>query len=297
LFLRPHRVVEHVDRRVMGGFQLVDIHTNLPVRVPADIRLKGATLKAAGGDQKIPVDESSVRLRQNLSGMFVVMPVVMPAHLFEDYGNSFEGPQEPQETHDGPLRLQLAAAEVGPHHLPCEFHLDLPRSLDPDPKKTDTVFFPLVVGLFRAPGSPVNDGWAVLRVRVTRMDAQDPSRDTNDPLPGVVLQVFRSPRSTNDHPIGMGMTEWRGRLRGEAIVPVVGLRRFRSGLGSNVVETEEKVVIEMTRDTRFAGASQEFPDVPRILGNEEGVIHPPQGPPSEYTISAGREFVFNLAMP
>jgi hypothetical protein len=44
--------------------------------------------------------------------------------------------------------------------------------------------------------------------------------------PRCAASVFRSPRGAADLPIGLGMTEWRGGVRGEALVPVAGVGVF-----------------------------------------------------------------------
>src|ERR1700741_3929491 len=55
IFAPPfHRVVEHVDRRVLGAFQFVDAVTQLPVVMPANIEVRGATLLGNGGPVDVP---------------------------------------------------------------------------------------------------------------------------------------------------------------------------------------------------------------------------------------------------
>jgi hypothetical protein len=195
----------------------------------------------------------------------------------------------------------LAIVDAGAHHLPQLFQVDLPRPLDP--AAAGHVFERQEVGLFRAPGAPLQDGWAVLRVLVTLAGTNPP-----DPLPGVLVRVFRSPRGAADQPIGAGMTDWRGEVRGEALVPVTNIRRFRPGSGTNVIEREQAVEFEATRDSRFTGAADQLPDVARILaGAGEGVIRPPDRPPGSVLavvrpatavrVEAGRETVVHLAMP
>jgi len=191
--------------------------------------------------------------------------------------------------------------DAGPQYLPQEFEMRLPRSLDP--ASPDSVFIPQRVEMFRAPGGFVQNGWAVLRVRVIESGTV-PER----PLPGVLVRVFRSPRGIADQPIGAGMTDWRGNARGEALVPVTGLQRFRPGSGQNVVETDLPIVLEATRDTRFTGAVDQSPDVARLVaGTADGIVRPPDRPvnsqlqilrpPAPLQVQAGREYVVQLAMP
>jgi hypothetical protein len=170
------------------------------------------------------------------------------------------------------------------------------------------VFHPQPIRVFRAPSAPVQDGWAVLRVRVTQAGT-DPLR----PLPGVLVRVFRSPRAAADQPIGEGMTEWRGGITGEAVVPIAGVPRFQPGEGENVVVSDQAIVFEASRHSGFTGAGGQLPDGPALLaGTGSGLILPPAVPagsqltvlrpagvtPAEpMLITAAREFVVHLAMP
>jgi hypothetical protein len=247
----------------------------------------------------VALQEHAVRIRQNRQGIYVVLR----APFFDTYASAFDNPQSPAETLGGVLRLRLAATEAGAQYLPQEFQFDLPRSLDPD--AADSVFRPQEVGLFRAPNAPVQDGWALLRVRVTEAGANPPN-----PLPGVLVRVFRSPRGGGDLPIGEGMTDWRGNVRGEALVPVLGIQRFRPGSGASVIETDQAIELEATRDSAFTGTAGQLPNVPLILaGTGAGLIRPPNQPPlsqldilrptttAPIRVQAGREYVVHLAMP
>lgn len=293
IFAPPlHRVVEHVDRRMLGAFQLVDAVTGLPVTVAAKVEVRSAALVNGGPPADVPLPERSVQLRQNRSGFHVIER----APFFDDYCSSFEDPQDPDETPPGTrLRLRLALRNAGPHYLPREFQFSLPRSVDP--AADDNVFEPVLVQLFRAPGAAVLGGWSVLRVRVTQENSEAP-------LPGVLVRVFRSPRDVNDPAIGQGMTEWRGDLRGEALVAVADLPRFRPGDGEDVFETTQAVHLEATRDPNFTGAPGQFPDIP---GTAPGAItrrsDPPAPPPLgvdpavPLDLSAGEEMTVQLTMP
>jgi hypothetical protein len=200
------------------------------------------------------------------------------------------------------LRLHLSVTQIGPHYLPQQFQFDLPRSLNR--AAADSVFRPRPISFFRSPGAPVLDGWAVLRVHVTQTD-------TGNALGGVVVRVFRNPRGPNDEPIGAGMTEWRGRLRGEALVPIARIARFRPGAGNNVVETTQSIAFEAMRDSQFTGAANDLPNVPRIVaGPGPGIVlqrtePPPTNPPTAaltvepplpLNVRAGAEVTVHLTM-
>jgi len=293
----PHRHIESVDRRVLGAFECVDAVTRLPIASPATVEVRGATI--AGTPVEVALPEHAVRIRQNRGGRFVIFA----APFFDTYTSTLDNPTAPPETLVDPLRLHLAVTDAGPHYLPQEFHYDLPRALDPD--AANSVFRPEPVALFRAPSAPVQDGWTLLRVAVTQAGVAPPN-----PLPGVLLLVFRSPRGVADLPIGMGMTEWRGGVRGEALVPVAGIERFRPGSGAAVIETDQAIEFEATRHSGFTGAAGQLPDVPALAAaTGAGLIRPPGQPPASQLeivrpaatppirVQAGREYVVHLAMP
>ena len=297
LALLPRRDVDLVDRRVIGAFQFVDAVTRFPLTVPAVIEVRRAIMP--GTSEEVLLPPRAVGILQNRRGICVITQ----APLFETYVSSFDTPQPPPATAAGPLRLRVGVLDAGPHYLPQEFQVDLPRSLDPT--AANSVFAAQQVGLFRAPVAPVLDGWAVLRVRVTRTGSSPVA-----PLPGVVVSVFRSPRGAGDAPIGAGMTDWRGGVAGEALVPVTDVQRFRPGSGPTPIETDQPILFEATRDTGFTGASGQLPDVPRLLAaTGEGLIRPPNLPPGSeleilhptttppIRVEAGREYVVQLQMP
>jgi hypothetical protein len=135
------------------------------------------------------------------------------------------------------------------------------------------------------------------------------------PLPGVLVRVFRSPRAAPDRPIGVGMTEWRGAVRGEALVPVAGVQRFRPGSGSTPIETQQPIELEATRETGFTGSDGSLPDVARLASGGTGVVRHvdrgagsqlavvvrpderPAEPDSPIHLRAGREYVVHVTMP
>ena len=297
LELLPHRRLEISDRRVIGALQFVDAVTGLPVVFPARMEVRGA--EVAGTPVDVALHEHAIRLQQNRTGLVVIFS----APFFEAYTGAFDAPATPPQIVANPLRLRLAIADAGPSYLPQAFSVDLPRSLDPDVPAS--VFNPVRVGLFRSPSAAVQDGWAVLRIRVTASGTNPPA-----PLAGVLLRVFRLPRAADDRPIGMGMTDWRGSIRGEALVPVADVQRFRPGAGANVIENDQAIEIEATRHSGFTGDAASLPDVPALVaGTGSGVIRPPDLPPASaleilqpaapppLRVQAGREYVVHLAMP
>jgi hypothetical protein len=252
IFAPPHhRVVEHVDRRVLGAFQFVDAVTQFPVIVAARVEVRSATLLP---DENVPLVPESVRLRQTRSGVWAIMR----APFFDTYAETFVNPETPDEVEGTSLRLRIAVTDAGPNYLPQEFDFDLPRDIE------DDIFEPVALQLFRAPGAPVLGGWAVLRTRVLTAGG--------DPLGGVLVRVFRHPRQDDDNPIGQGMSDWRGDLRGEALVAAADIPRFRPGEEDEVLASTQAVQFEAARDSNFAGGPNELPDGPKIAaGTADGV--------------------------
>jgi hypothetical protein len=106
------------------------------------------------------------------------------------------------------------------------------------------------------------------------------------------------------------MTEWRGPVAGEALVPLATLARFRPGAGAQVIDTDHLVEFEASRHNTFTGAAGTLPDVGALLAaTGTGLIHPPTQPPGSaltvlqpvtappMRVQAGREYVVHLAMP
>jgi hypothetical protein len=303
--LAPHlvRVIESMDRRILGAFRLIDAVTGLPVVLPFQARALGAALLRPGGNIEVPLSENSVQIRQNRSGIHVLFC----APFFDEYTSTFLNPRpptfrDPQPPHDAlpvQLLLRLGFEDPGPHYLPQEFLFDLPRSTNP--ADANSVFDPLPVILFRSPTAPVQDGWTVLRVSVTQAETDPPH-----PLPGVLIRVFRAPRADNPEPIGQGMTDWRGEVRGEALLPITGVRRFRPGAGANVIEAQQTLEFIAVRDPAFTGGEGLLPDGPKLLASIDAqLVHapnpaavPPVPPPrAPLSVRAAHEFAVHLIMP
>jgi hypothetical protein len=284
------RVVEHVDRRILGVFQLVDATTELPIVTPARIEVRGASL---GSGAEIPFAEGTIEMGQTRSGFWAIKR----APFFDEYAATFENPPTPPELQNDALRLRIAVVNARPHYLPQEFRFDLPRDL-----VNRDIFRPVRVPLFRAPSAPVQDGWAILRVRVE--SAQ------HDPLGAVLVRVLRDGASANALPIGQGMSEWRDRLSGEALVAVPNIARFRAREedGGEVITRVQEIQFEIVRDPVFSAAQNQFPDAARLVaGTANGLIKlrsdSAPGPalgvtrPLPVEISAGQELTVGLTTP
>lgn len=156
-----------------------------------------------------------------------------------------------------------------------------------------SVFAPLDVPLFRSPSARAESGWIVVRTRVVKTG-------TGVPLPGVLVRVFRSPRMPLDAPVGLGLSDWRGRASGEALVTITGIPRFRPGSGDSVVETEQPVEFEAVRDPSFTGATEQLPQVTSLLsgsGPGQIIASPAVSVPASMNVHAGGEYTVTLTMP
>jgi hypothetical protein len=161
---------------------------------------------------------------------------------------------------------------------------------------TGSVFVPQDIPVFRSPSARSGSGWVTLRARVVKSG-------TDEPLPGVLIRVFRSPRGSTDLPVGTGFSDWRGEMKGEAVVPVIGITRFRTGGGDQVVETEQPIEFETTRIASFSGSANRIPCLTPLLFNSssEQVIAPSEpaipSPAGVMNVRAGREYTVTLSMP
>lgn len=160
-----------------------------------------------------------------------------------------------------------------------------------------SIFLPLDIPLFRSTSARAESSWVILRTRVVKAG-------TGKPLPGVLVRVYRSPRTEGDTPIGMGLSDWRDRTIGEALVAVADIPRFRPGSGATVVETEQPVEFEAVRNPSFTGVGDQLPHCTSLLsGSGPGQIISPSSsaaiqPPAEImNVRAGAEYIVTLTMP
>jgi hypothetical protein len=67
------RVVEHVDRRMLGAFQFVDAVTRLPVAMASRVEVRRAALVNGVADTGVPLHEGSVQIRQTQSAFHAIL--------------------------------------------------------------------------------------------------------------------------------------------------------------------------------------------------------------------------------
>lgn len=226
--------LETVERRVLGAVRFLDATTRVPVRSP---------LAVAGG---------GVRLVRNRQGLFVLLQ----APGLEAHSASFPAP--PPQPAVGSLRVELAVSDPEGRYLPRRLALDLPR--DPDPEHAEqegSLFRPVDALLYPAPAAAVAPGWAVIRATVVRAG-------TRAPLPGALLRVVRK---SDGEVLARALTEWRDRVRGEALVAVPGVPITTWGDGDPdepVLVNEVPVSLEAFFDPAFDPAAGLAPDPDRL---------------------------------
>jgi hypothetical protein len=226
--------LEAVERRVLGAVRFLDATTRLAVRSPLTV----------AGD--------GLRLACNRQGLYVLLH----APGLEAHTASFPAP--PAQPAVGSVRVELAVSDPEGRYLPRRLALDLPR--DPDPEHAEqegSLFRPVDALLYPAPAAAVAPGWAVVRATVVRAGS-------GEPLAGVLLRVVRKP---DGEVLARALSEWRGRVRGEALVAVPGVPITTWGEGEPdepVLVNEVPVSLEAYFDPDFDPAAGQAPDPDRL---------------------------------
>lgn len=182
--------------------------------------------------------------------------------------------------------VEVTVSDPGGRYLPRGLVLSLPR--DPDPAhagEESSLFRPVDVFLYPAPAASVAPGWAVIRATVVRAG-------TGEPLPGVLLRVVRK---SDGLELARTLSDWRERVRGEALVAVAGLPITTWGAGKPqdpVLVGKVTVTLEAFFDPDFDPAAGRAPDPDRVDS-----LSP--GPPSasmELDLSSGGTKVETLTV-
>lgn len=151
-------MLELQDRRLIAALQCVDAVAREPIQSP--LRIEG----------------EGIRLIRNRLGFYVATA----APGFADYTRQFD-PAELTAPPSG--SVELLVTDPRGQYLPRRFQLPIPRSLDSEAETT--IFQPVVIPLFPAPGlTRPQPGWAVFRASIT--DAAD------NPLPWALIEVTRA---------------------------------------------------------------------------------------------------------
>lgn len=116
--------------------------------------------------------------------------------------------------------------------LPRRAHIPLPRDADPaHAGAPNSLFRPVDLALYPAPAAAAPSGWAAVRVTVI-------GTGDNRPLGPALVRVTRT---SDGVLLGRGVTDWRGRAAGEALVAVPGVPAitFSSGGGPGGDDEED----------------------------------------------------------
>lgn len=256
------RTRELLDTRVLGAVRFVDAATGSPIRTPLDLSGEGA------------------RFVPKRLGLYVLAS--HPA--FEDYERSFSAPRSAHAP--GSVRVDLRVDDPGGRYLPRRFALRLPR--DPDPTHSDRanwLFAPEEVPMYPAPAAPVSPGWAVVRATVREAG-------TGRRLPGALIRVLDE---SGERELAVGQADWRGRVVGEAMVPVVGVPATLSGGDGDgeVVVREIDARLEAVFDPEFDPAGGDLPD-PEQLAVRRSELPSVRVP---VRLASGRILVRTLSVP
>jgi hypothetical protein len=263
--VKPSRL-EHVTRRVLGAVRFVDGNTGLQVTGPLSIETSGA------------------RFVRNRRGCYVIWD----APSLENHAEAFEQP--PGDPPLSSVTIELKVADPGNRYLPRRCAIRLPR--DPDLQHVDeeeSLFQPVDVRLLPSPTMGTAPGWAVVRATVV-------AEGTNEALPGALIRVLRT---SDSELLAWGLSDWRDRAKGEAMVTVPGIPITTWGDGNGeggngpVIVNEIQVTLETFFDPDFEPAAGDLPD-PEDLEARRAEL-----PSSSTTVhlASGRTIAISLAVP
>jgi hypothetical protein len=209
---RAFRELERVETRVLGALRCVDAGTLAELTGPV-------TLRALDGHARFVLNRRGVHVLASWSG------------LAQHEASFAEPPAEPAV---GALQLPVAVTDPSGRYLPRLVRLALPR--DPDPEgaaAAGSLFRPVVVPMYPAPGAPIGANWAIVRVTVT-------DTASGDRLGGALLRALR-----NGNVLARGLTDGRG----EGLLALVGVPMVTFGEEEAAVVVEEiNVTVEATFD-------------------------------------------------
>ncbi len=275
--------LEQTPRRVLGAVRFIDVNTKLRIAEPLWVQAAG------------------VRFVQNRSGYYVVMR----AKGLDDHRELFDGP--PDTTPLGSLDVELKVVDPAWRYLPRRARFTLPRDAEPDHAgKEDSLFRPIDVALFPSPAHVAETGATVIRATVIAQGSDPPVR-----LPGVLIRVLRA---SDDKLLSLGMSDWRGRPRGEAtvIVPGIPVTTWGDGNGNGngdngnggagdgpVLVHETLVILEVVFDAAFQPVDRDLIDPNDPVPDPDSLqTKPPTVPtPASAKLVSGRELPVTLQVP
>ena len=223
---------EAVDRRVLGGFRLVDSITGKTVT-------DGMTVTGAG-----------LRIRANRSGVWAVLDVAGLSAATND----FAGTAAPLAAQNFTIRVVDPAG----CYLPRQATLSLPTPIAP--VGTAGIFTPQRVTLFAGPGANAGINWARLHISVVHA--------ATTPAQGLGYALVQVTNTATNAVLANGMTD----LRGEAMLAIPGLGvTANAAAGGAVMQKTTAVSIAAFFDTAIPSQPAGWlPDPDQMLLNLHG---------------------------
>jgi len=224
------RVLDRIDRRVLGAIRLVD-------RATRNIILRPITVKA-----------QTATLIRNRSSLYVITEV----DGLDDHSCQFL--EQPNSPLPGSVSVELEVSDPLNRYLPRTVSVTLPRVADStDLDNSDSLFQPMDVMLYASSNAKVLNNWSTVRASVTRNDVSVGVV----PVRGCLLRVVRD---SDNAVLASGFSDERGEVL--IIVPGVPITQFADDDGddSPVTVSELEIRLEVSH-----GESAQWPVNPDLL--------------------------------
>jgi hypothetical protein len=226
------KILERVDRRVLGAVRFVDVTTGLPVDVPLDVRTGEVTVRPTLRGYHVTGGE---RIGATARGYHVVER----APELEDDEDDEENKEEkdvfavPPDEPPVAVRLTVVDDRVR-RYLPRRCTVKLPRAVNR--QASNSVFRAVEVPLFPSPAARTWPGWAVIRASLVQDKQGDP------PVPRALVLVRRA---SDNAPLGRGLSNERG----QALVGIAGIPVTMWGDGTGpVLATRIDAALDVAAD-------------------------------------------------
>jgi hypothetical protein len=267
-------MTEHIVHRVLGAVRFIDAAVSF---------IDGVTTQAVVTDP-IAVSASGLTFVRNHRHYYVIYRSTHPE--LRVHHDQFDAP--PSVPPVGSVTFTLRADPLTRMYLSRQAAFALPR--DPDPDADDSLFTPIDVGLYPAPTGTLFPGWGSLRVTVT--DAG------GDPVPGALVRVVE--RADPANVMGRGISDWRGRARGEALVPVADIPTLAvpangngNGNGNGPILSQSVAVnVQAFHDPAFDSETA-LPDPDDLEARREFLAH---SAVVELSIAAGQMLTLGISI-
>jgi hypothetical protein len=241
-----------INERILGVIRFVDSVTRLPVNTPLHVRAIG--MRAHGASETTTERQIDVKWTRTRSGAYALRAIpgldgADPAVLAATPG-AFDLDITVHDASGGylPRRRTIRLPRDPALELADDDPPELPSDLDPDQEDTPgSLFHPIDVLLFPAPGMQVSPGWAA--VRATIVGSSPTTR-----LAGALVRVVREDEDDTTH-LGNGLSDERG----EALVAVTGIPATSfNGDDGPVMSPGADVTLEIVFDPNAATPPDPF---------------------------------------